>query len=193
MTTRLILLAHAPTAAVRRAAFPVDEPLDAHGLADATAAAGTLPRADLVLCAPARRCVETAVALGLVPTVDQGLRDGDLGRWAGSTLDQVAADEPDAVTAWLTDPAAAPHGGESLDDLLARTGDWLRDLDGSTRTVVAVTHPMVVRALVVNAIAATPASFWRIDIAPLSRTVLRGGANRWSLRGSSEPLTASRD
>ncbi|WP_326557720.1 histidine phosphatase family protein [Micromonospora sp. NBC_01796] len=188
MTTRLILIAHAPTAAVRRAAFPADEPLDPHGLADATAAAGSLPRFDAVLCAPARRCVETAVALGLVPTVDEGLRDGDLGRWAGSTLDRVAADEPDAVAAWLTDPAAAPHGGESLADLLARTGDWLRDLDGSTRTVVAVTHPMVIRALVVTAIAATPTSFWRIDISPLTRTVLRGGADRWSLRGLSEPL-----
>ncbi|WP_329100487.1 histidine phosphatase family protein [Micromonospora sp. NBC_01699] len=193
MTTRLVLVSHAPTAAVRRAAFPLDEPLDEHGRADAGTAAGTLPRHDAVLCAPARRCVETAVALGLDPTVDDGLRDGDLGRWAGLTLDRVAADEPEAVAAWLTDPAAAPHGGESLHDLLARTGDWLRDLPVATRTVVAVTHPMVIRALLVTAIAATPASFWRIDIPPLTRTVLRGGGDRWTLRSSAEPLGTARD
>ncbi|MFK3979147.1 histidine phosphatase family protein [Micromonospora sp. NPDC050397] len=188
MTTRLILVAHASTSAVRRAAFPLDEPLDGHGLADATAAADTLPRHDAARCAPSRRCLETAAALGLTPTMDNGLRDGDLGRWSGRTLDDVAADEPAAVAAWLTDPTAAPHGGESLGDLLDRTGAWLSELPGTAGTVIAVTHPMVIRALVVNAIAATPASFWRIDVAPLTRTVLRGGAGRWNLRRMADRL-----
>lgn len=188
MPTRLILVSHAPTAATRTAAFPLDEPLDAHGLADATAAAGALRRVDAVRCAPTRRCRQTATALGFAPTVDEGLRDGDVGRWAGRTLDDVAAAEPDAVAAWLTDPAAAPHGGESLDDLLARTGAWLHDLPEATGTVVAVTHPMVIRAVIVNAIAATSASFWRIDIAPLTQTILRGGSTRWTLRRTADLL-----
>ncbi|MGK5739324.1 histidine phosphatase family protein [Micromonospora sp. URMC 103] len=188
MSSRLILVSHAPTTATRAAAFPRDEPLDAHGLADATALAGALSRVDEVRCGPARRCVQTATALGLTPTLDEELRDGDLGRWAGRTLDEVAADEPEAVSAWLTDPAAAPHGGESLTDLLDRTARWLRGLPDVARTVVAVTHPMVVRACVVNAIHATPASFWRIDIAPLTATVLRGGAGRWTLRTTAGPV-----
>lgn len=188
MTTRLVLVSHASTPAVRRAAFPLDEPLDEHGLADATAAAGTVPRHDTAHCAPTRRCVQTATALGLTPIMDSGLRDGDLGRWAGRTLDDVATAEPAAVTAWLTDPAAAPHGGESLTDLLDRTGTWLRELPDTAGTVIAVTHPMVIRALVVNAIAATPASFWRIDITPLTQTVLRGGAGRWNLRRTADLL-----
>ncbi|TWH67167.1 broad specificity phosphatase PhoE [Micromonospora olivasterospora] len=188
VSNRLILISHAPTAATRSPAFPRDEPLDAHGLADATALAGALPRADDVRCGPALRCTQTATALGLTPAVDEGLRDGELGRWAGRTLDDVAADEPNAVAAWLTDPAAAPHGGESLHDLLDRTGGWLRAVPDKGRTVIAVTHPMVIRALVVNAIAATPASFWRIDIAPLTKTVLRGGAGRWTLRATASPL-----
>ncbi|MEV4755948.1 histidine phosphatase family protein [Micromonospora sp. NPDC049559] len=188
MSTRLMLISHAATAATRSAAFPTDEPLDAHGLADAAALAGVLPRADDVRCGPALRCTQTAAALGLATTVDEGLRDGDLGRWAGRTLDEVAAGEPEAVAAWLTDPSAAPHGGESLHDLLDRAAGWLRALPEGARTVVAVTHPMVIRALVVDAIAATPASFWRIDIAPLTRTVLRGGAGRWTLRATAAPL-----
>jgi broad specificity phosphatase PhoE len=187
--TRLILVSHAPTTATRAAAFPVDEPLDPHGLADATAAAGALRRVDTVLCAPARRCTQTAAALGLRPTIDEGLRDGDLGRWAGRTLDDVAGTEPEAVAAWLGDPGSAPHGGESLHDLLARAGGWLDDVPAGARSVVAVTHPMLIRAIIVTAIAATPASFWRIDVSPLTQTTLSGGPHRWSLRGTGTPLT----
>ncbi|MDG4797126.1 histidine phosphatase family protein [Micromonospora sp. WMMD1082] len=182
MKTRLVLVSHAPTAATRAVAFPRDEPLDAHGLADATALAQLLPRADEVRCGPARRCVQTAAALGLAPTVDDGLRDADLGRWAGRTLDDLVAERPAEVESWLTEARAAPHGGESLHDLLDRTGHWLRAVPGTVRTLVAVTHPMVIRALVVNAIGAGPASFWRIDIAPLTATVLRGDPGRWTLR-----------
>ncbi|MFC0508935.1 histidine phosphatase family protein [Micromonospora costi] len=189
MSSRLILVSHAPTTATRAAAFPRDEPLDAHGLTDATALAGTLAGADEVRCGPALRCVQTATALGLTPTLDDGLRDGDPGRWAGRTLDDVAAGEPEAVAAWLTDPAAAPHGGESLHDLLDRAARWLRELPATSRTVVAVTHPMVIRACIVTAIQATPASFWRIDIAPLTATVLRGRAGTWTLRTTAGPLS----
>ncbi|WP_433528338.1 histidine phosphatase family protein [Micromonospora sp. CA-263727] len=188
MRTRLVLVSHAPTAATRAVAFPRDEPLDAHGLADATALAHLLPRADEVRCGPALRCVQTAAALGLAPTVDQGLRDADLGRWAGRTLDDLVAERPAEVARWLTDGGAAPHGGESLHDLLDRSGRWLREVPGSVRALVAVTHPMVIRALVVNALGAGPASFWRIDIAPLTGTVLRGDSGRWTLRTTAAPL-----
>ena len=32
-----------------------------------------------------------------------------MGRWAGRTLDDVAAEEPAEVAGWLADPAAAPQ------------------------------------------------------------------------------------
>ncbi|GHJ93227.1 hypothetical protein SNE510_27460 [Streptomyces sp. NE5-10] len=37
-----------------------------------------------------------------------------MGRWCGRTLEEVAGAEAEAVSLWLSDPAAAPHGGESL-------------------------------------------------------------------------------
>ncbi len=55
---------------------------------------------------------------------------------------------------------------------------------------MAVTHAAVVRAAVVVTLDAPPAAFWRIDIAPLTATVLRGGAGRWTLRGTALPLGA---
>ena len=190
--TRLTLLAHAPTAATAAAAFPADDPLDGRGRSRLRAAAGgALPRAARVRSAPDRACRETAGGLGLAPEVDDGLREWDLGRWAGRTLDAVAADEPDAVRAWLADPAAAPHGGEPLTAVLARVRTWLAALpDGHT---LAVCGPAVVRAAVVAVLDAPPAGFWRVDVGPLTATDLRGGPRRWTVRATGVPVAAGRE
>ena len=121
-------------------------------------------------------------ALGVTATVDDALRDCDYGAWRGRTLDDVTTADPDAVTRWLTDPAAAPHGGESTVHLIKRVAEWLDTLPRDHRKIVAVTHAAVVKAAVVHAILATPQSFWRIDVPPLSRTVLSGRAGTWTLR-----------
>lgn len=188
MTIRLSFICHASTKALRAAAFPLDDPLDAFGSA-AAARMGRQPfLSEQCWCGPELRCRQTAAALGLTPVAAAGLADWDSGRWAGSSLSAIEAREPDALVAWLTTPEAAPHGGESLLSLLARAGGWLDglrsdgDRAGSLR-IVAVTHPAVIRAALVHALRATPASFWRLDIAPLSRIELVGQADRWSLRG----------
>ena len=174
---RLVLVCHGATSATRRAAFPADEPL-----AEPDVVLPDPPRADVTLCTPAVRCVQTAAALGLDPVPDEGLRDCDYGDWRGRTLDEVAADDPAAVHAWLTDPRAAPHGGESTQDLLDRVAAWLDGLSLDHHHVVAVTTPAVIKAAVVHAILATSASFWRIDVAPLSRTELSGRPTLWTVR-----------
>jgi broad specificity phosphatase PhoE len=186
IVTRLRLIAHAPTAATRTAAFAADESVDAAGLAAARSV--TVRRYDVALCSPARQCVETAVALGLHPRVDPDLGDCDYGRWRGRSLDDVAAADPAGVEAWLTDPDAAPHGGESLRDLLSRTTMWLHAQPSTGGTVIAVTHPAVVRAAIVAVVSAEAAGFWRIDVSPLTETVLIGGEMRWNLRTTGCPL-----
>ena len=174
---RLVLVCHGATSATRRAAFPADEPL-----AEPDVVLPDPPRADVTLCTPAVRCAQTAAALGLDPVPDEGLRDCDYGDWRGRTLDEVAADEPAAVHAWLTDPVAAPHGGESTLDFLDRVGAWVDALRIDHHHVVAVVTPAIVKAAVVHAVLGTPASFWRIDVPPLSRTVLSGRPGSWTLR-----------
>lgn len=175
MTTRLTLICHAATTATRRAAFPTDEPVE-HPPSEQTI------RADVAFSGPALACRQTAEALGLSATVDEALRDRDYGKWRGRTLTELADAEPAAVQEWLTDPTAAPHGGESTQALLARVGAWLDALPRDHERIVAVTHPAVVKAAVVHAILATPQSFWRIDVAPLSHTVLSGRPSSWTLR-----------
>jgi len=219
VNARLTLVAHASTAATARAVFAGDEGLEPRGAA-AAAAATRLRRVTRTVCSPARAAVETAAALGLAATVDAGLADWDLGEWRGRALDEVAADHPAEVAAWLADPDAVPHGGEPLTALLARVAGWLAEVDvvakpagsagagGSAAAgvsvagagsaggpavghTVAVTHAAVVRAAVVVTLGAPAAGFWRIDVAPLTATVLRGGPGRWTVRGTALPLDAS--
>jgi broad specificity phosphatase PhoE len=211
VNARLTLVAHASTAATARAVFAGDEGLEPRGAA-AAAAATRLRRVTRTVCSPARAAVETAAALGLAATVDAGLADWDLGEWRGRALDEVAG-----VAEWVADPDAAPHGGESLTALLARVRDWLDAVDltaapdGSAGAreragavggagsaggdavghAVAVTHAAVVRAAVVVTLGAPAAGFWRIDVAPLTATVLRGGPGRWTVRRTALPLDAS--
>jgi broad specificity phosphatase PhoE len=177
---RLLLVRHASTDAVRAAAFGADEPLDAGGRA--AAARLRLPRADEVLVSPSLRTRETAEACGLaVAGSDAALAECDFGRWAGLTLREVAEREPDAVTAWLNDPDAAPYGGESLAQVLARVRAWLAAQASLNGTAVVITHAGVVKAAVVAALEAPPAAFWRIDVAPLSVTELHAHDGRWTV------------
>lgn len=191
MTSRLTLISHAATAAVRAAAFPLDEGLDAAGKKGAEALAAGLPPFTAALTSPAARAAETAAALGLVAGKEPALRDIDLGAWAGRAFSDVEAADPAAMVQWISDPATAPHGGESLNQLFARVATWLDGIEKQGGRVVAVTHPAVIRAAIVTAIEANPVSFWRIDIAPLTVVELRSNGGRWLLKSISAQLKAS--
>ncbi|MET9054749.1 histidine phosphatase family protein [Streptomyces bacillaris] len=125
MTVRVTLVSPALNAALREARFDGDAPLDRAGERAARAAASAVPRAGLVLNGPSLRCRETAAALGLAARPEPALTGWDLGRWSGRRLDEVGAAEPAAMAAWVGDPSAAPHGGESLRELVERVGGWL--------------------------------------------------------------------
>ncbi len=181
MSVRLTLLCHAPTSATRLAAFPLDEPIEVRELDHAVPR-----RVDIARCGPERRCTDTASALGLGHEVDPGLADLDSGSWAGISLAEVERDDPGGLLAWLTDPAAIPHGGESLLALVSRVAEWLNRLpDGR---ITGITHPSVIRAAVVHALGAPPESFWRLDVGPLSYTELSGSAGRWTVRETGHRL-----
>jgi broad specificity phosphatase PhoE len=165
----------------------VDEPLDARGLDEARALAPRLERADVAWTSPAARARQTAEALGLDATAAPELDECDFGAWRGRTLAELDDEDPIAVAAWIEDPAAAPHGGESLLALLDRVGGWLEAHSGDGARTVAVTHAGVIRAALVRALDAPAQAFWRFDVAPLSRTVLHAHDGRWTVRGVNLP------
>ncbi|HEY1855169.1 MAG TPA: histidine phosphatase family protein [Solirubrobacterales bacterium] len=179
---RLILVRHAPTAASRRAAFPLDEPLDAEALAAATMLAGRLPEAESVLCSPARRARQSAIAAELEPVTEPLLAECDFGAWAGFTLAEVHAEDATAAAAWMTDPDATPHGGETLTAFAARVAGWLAAQLETEGTTIAYTHGGVIAAAVVHALDAPLAAVWKLRPAPLSLTELEGEDGHWTVR-----------
>jgi broad specificity phosphatase PhoE len=181
MAVRLDLLAHGASSATRAARFPDDEALEPSAVAALETLRGRLRSYACVLTSPSRAAHQTAMALGLKADVEEALRDCDYGRWRGLKVADVAAQEPDAFAAWLGDPVAAPHGGESLAALIERASEWLgRSLTREGATL-AVTHAAVVRAAIVSALGAGSSPFWRIDVAPLWVARLTGHAGRWNL------------
>ena len=177
---RVTLVSHAMTDAMAAGRFPADEPLNRIGRRQAKAAA----RLDIngsirQLAGPEERARQTAQLLGLHATTEPRLADLGCGAWCGQTLGAVG---PADLEMWLTDPARAPHGGESIVDLIERVAGWLEALTHNTSPTVAVTHPAAIRAAILSALEMPPKSFWRIDIAPVSRTVLHFRKGNWTLR-----------
>jgi hypothetical protein len=92
--------------------------------------------------------MQTAEALHLVAVVEPRLRDCDYGRWSGLRFADLQAREPDAIGAWMAEPGLAPHGGESVLDLLQRVGRWLAERSCERGHAIVVTHPAIIRAAI---------------------------------------------
>ncbi|GAA0449445.1 histidine phosphatase family protein [Streptomyces olivaceiscleroticus] len=188
MTSRVVFITPATSPSLRQARFDDGDSIDARGTAEARSAAGSLPPAGRVVLSPGVRCRETAAALGLNDTEAEGAETArelaglNAGRWRGRTLDEIGAAEPEAVARWLADPTAAPHGGESVQDVCDRVGRWLEATAETDGRTLAVVEPEVVRAAAVHALAMPTAVFWRLDVPPLRATEFSGRAGRWNLR-----------
>ncbi|MER6201315.1 histidine phosphatase family protein [Streptomyces sp. NPDC001586] len=185
MHVRVSLVAAARSSSLLAERFDDDRPLDGAGWRSVECAARDLVplgAAELRYCSPTPRSRATAEALGYAPLAQPALRECDMGRWRGLTLAEVTAREPGAVDLWLSDPRAAPHGGESLLAFISRIGGWLdtRPADDGG-AIVAVAEPSVVRAALVYALQAPPLTYWNVDVRPLSTLTLTGWSRRWYL------------
>jgi broad specificity phosphatase PhoE len=185
---RITFISHAPTASLRRAAFPLDESIESRELEKLVSIGWTPPRVHQVFAGPELRTRETASALGLDPILSPELKDLDYSSWRGKSLNEVQSTDPHGVGLWLTNVDAAPHGGESVTSLLARIEHWLGGQNGSGH-ILAFTHPAVIRAAILLVLQAPAQSFWRIDIPPLSITDLRWSGRFWTLRSNGCPLS----
>ena len=181
MTRRLHLLCSASTTSVSSIAFAGDEPLDPRGRESLARLSGRRRSCDIVLRSPALCAAQTAEGLVLDARMEPLLRDCDFGRWAGRSLAEVQAQAPEALTEWLQNPLAAPHGGESFVDVMRRIGGWMDGLLKGQGSILAITHATVIRAAIAHALGAGPGVFRHIDVAPLTRVRLSGDGRRWTL------------
>ncbi|WP_046726684.1 histidine phosphatase family protein [Streptomyces humi] len=196
MSLRVTFVAAARSSPLLAERFEDDRPLDQAGWQEVQRVIGELlplAAAELRYCSPTPRSRATGEGLGYAPLVQLALRDCDMGRWRGLTLGEAMAREPDLVDAWLADPRATPHGGESLLGFIARVGGWLDTRPvGDGGRIVAVAEPSVIRAAVVYALKAPPSTYWNIDVRPLSTTTVTGLAGRWNLRFDAVPAQSTR-
>jgi broad specificity phosphatase PhoE len=171
---RLLLTRHGNVDGIKPARFRgrADLALTATGLAQAEALAQRIARQwkpVAIYTSGLQRCVVTggkiAAATGAPASVMDGLMDLDYGTWQMLTHDEVRAEAPDAFKLWHT----APHlmrfpGGESLQDLVARTSDALRTAIARhpADVVVMVGHDSVNRALLLQLLDQPLAAYWKL-------------------------------
>jgi broad specificity phosphatase PhoE len=130
-------------------------------------AMGWRPKA--IYTSPLKRCVATATAIsdacGVPWRVLDELNDIDYGDLQLKSYEEVEDAYPALFAAWF----ATPHllrfpKGESLQDVVARTGDALRSIlwQHAEETVVAVSHDSVNRALLMQLLDQPISSYWRV-------------------------------
>jgi len=158
MSARLVVIAAAPTTGQHRgvAPGPDDEPVPIDESTRTRLAAACGP-ATAGWHAPERAARETAASIGL------------------------STEEAPALAAWW-----GPEAAEPLEALLARAAAWLDAIASTERRAVIIASPPVVRALVVHALAASASTFWRLDVAVLSVSVLTRAEQQWRVRSISD-------
>jgi probable phosphoglycerate mutase len=161
----------------KRYAGRSDVPLTDTGVRQAAAAAKRLAAAGIgvIVSSPLQRAVRTAEEVASVTGVpvatDDGFRETDFGAWEGLTFAEVNERWPAEMTAWLADPAVAPPGGESFDEVSDRVCAALRRVLAGRegQTVLIVSHVTPIKTLVAAALLAPPPALYRmhLDVAAL--------------------------
>jgi broad specificity phosphatase PhoE len=106
-----------------------------------------------VVTSPLRRCVETAVALGLGSVdVESRIAEMSWGDWEGERLAEL---RERLGTAMQANEARgfdfAPPGGESPRQVLGRVQSWLAEVASSGKPTLAIAHRGVIRVIFASA------------------------------------------
>jgi phosphoserine phosphatase len=182
-TFRLFIVRHAETAWTRDRRFTgwQDVPLSASGLAQAEAAARALSTHAItaVYASPLERARTSAEIIAKPHRLDVGIepafREMSFGAWEGLTRDEVMARFPSAFTLWCDRPERlTEHGGEPLATVAGRVREALGILQTRHEgaTVVLVTHGVVIRLIVLEALGLSPERLWTLDASPAGITEL---------------------
>ena len=119
------------------------------------------------------RCVETGRAIaertGALATATDKLHDLDYGAWPWKTYDEVRAAEPELFQRWFDAPQLVRFpGGESLQDLVSRAADAVREVINAhpDQVVVLVAHDSVNRAMLLQLLDQPLSAYWRLAQSP---------------------------
>ncbi len=150
---QIYLLRHGDTGRQGCYIGSTDVPLSPVGRQQVIDTARTLKQKniDKVLCSPMLRCRETFEQLDLpIPCQINGLlKEVDFGRWEGKSFAEIAADDAEAVAAWIKDPRHFCFpGGEALADFYKRVTAIMKILvEDHSEHILLVTHGGIIRHL----------------------------------------------
>jgi broad specificity phosphatase PhoE len=178
---RLFVVRHGETAwsRERRFAGSRDVALEPEGLRQCEAVARVLaPQAvAAVYASPLERARASAEVIAkphrLPVETDPAFGEMAFGEWEGLTREEVAARFPAAYEEWRH----APHllriaGGETLAQVAERARGAVRELAATHtgKTIVLVTHAIVTRLIVLDALGLGPERLWTVDATPAGIT-----------------------
>ena len=174
---RLFVLRHGETESSRERRFTGgrDVPLTSAGQGQAEAAAAALATVTLhaVYASPLERARTSAEHVAkphrLPVQLDPRLAEMSFGTWEGLTAAEVRTSAPGLYAEWRSTPqTAAVPGGETLSAVAARVGAAIAAIQAAhpDQTVVMVTHAIVVRLIVLEALGLPPARLWSVDASP---------------------------
>ena len=178
---RLFVIRHGETAwsRERRFAGSRDVALEPEGLRQCEAVARALaPQAVVaVYASPLERARASAEVIAkphrLPVEIDPAFGEMAFGEWEGLTREEVAARFPAAYEEWRH----APHlvriaGGETLSQVAERARGAVQALAATHtgETIVLVTHAIVTRLIVLDALGLGPERLWTVDATPAGIT-----------------------
>ena len=182
--TRIYLIRHGETPLTPSRIFSgaggSDPELSERGREDAKSVAQELAlrKPDVIIASPMVRTRQTAQIIsdisGIDYSCDEAWIEASFGRWDGLSVAEVKEKYPDEYREWVSSASFAQGGGESYEDVMARTEEAIDNLVGEYpgKTVVVVTHNVVVKAAVCLALSAPIESIFHVDIAPCSITTV---------------------
>lgn len=191
MGTRLLVTRHGQTEwhAENRYAGTSEVALTPTGVEQARALAehvAKLPHRPVALyCSPQERARRTAAPtadlLGLTPRIVPGLREVHFGLAEGRTLDELRAERPELVDAFLSDPVnGAFPDAEPPEEAADRGAAALREIAAAEHDgpVLVVAHNTLIRLTLCRLLGIPPRTyrtvFPRLENAALTELVVRG-------------------
>jgi len=185
--TELILVRHGQTAWNMGEIFRghIDIDLDETGLKQVELLGQHLAgrKIEAVFSSPLQRAVKTARAIasrhGLDVQTTDALIDFNFGHWEGMTVPDVKQKFPEVFDEWSKNPhLVRVPGGDTLDDVTARSMALVRDVvEKYSSSVALVSHRVVSRILMLAMMGLDNSHFWNIrqDTASLTIFVYERG------------------
>ncbi|WP_341988740.1 histidine phosphatase family protein [Azorhizobium sp. AG788] len=191
--TTLIMTRHGHVPGISPARFRgrVEVDLSPTGEAQAAALAERIAacwQPAAIYTSPLGRCVATgariALATSCAAVAHAALADIDYGAWQWKTHGEAQAQAPELFAQWHAAPQRVRFpGGESLQDVMVRAADLVRDLLARHRdeTVVLVGHDSSNRVLLAHLLDLPLSHYWRLGQEPCNLTVVEAGGDQAKL------------